>query len=59
HQEPFALALLQGLQEPSLKRIGDVLQQARQSLDVDRTGFREINDTFVLLGDPSALVRRP
>ena len=59
HQEPFAAALLQALQDPSVERVGDALQHARQELDVSSTGLREISDTFVLLGDPSARVVRP
>lgn len=59
HQEPFAAALLQALQDPSVERIGDALQIARDPLDIDLTGLREISDTFVLLGDPSARIVRP
>lgn len=59
HQKPFALAFLQGLQNPELTRVGDVLQQAKLGLDVTDIGLREISDTFGLVGDPSALVRRP
>ena len=60
NQEPFALDLLQALQDPALERIGDAFQQAKQSLMVgDNEGLREISDTFALIGDPSALVIRP
>ncbi len=59
HQEPFAAALLQALQDPSVERIGDALQLAREPLDMNVTGLREISDTFVLLGDPSARIMRP
>jgi hypothetical protein len=58
-QEPFAIALLQALQDPAVRRIGDALQLAKQSLDVTNDGLREISDTFGLLGDPSALIVRP
>lgn len=59
YQEPFAAALMQALQDPSLERVGDALQIARGTLDMDVIGLREINDTFVLLGDPSARIARP
>jgi hypothetical protein len=60
HQEPFAAALLQNLQAPDLTRIGDAFQEAKLSLPVEGdNGLREISDTFVLLGDPSAKIVRP
>lgn len=59
HQEPFALAFLQAVQEPAVERVGDALQIAKQGLDVTNDGLREISDTFGLLGDPSALLVRP
>ncbi len=60
YQEPFARNLLQALQDPANTRIGDALQQAKQSLDIENSnGLREISDTFGLLGDPSALIVRP
>jgi hypothetical protein len=60
NQEPFALSLLQALQDPTINRIGDAFQQAKESLAVgDNEGLREISDTFALIGDPSALVIRP
>lgn len=59
HQEPFALALLQALQDPAVERVGDALQAAKKSLDMTNDGLREISDTFGLLGDPSALIVRP
>ena len=58
-QEPFAISLLQALQDPSFERIGDAMQHSKRSLDVNSVGLREISDTFGLLGDPSALVIRP
>lgn len=60
HQEPFAVALLQALQDPSVERIGDALQRAKASLNPsDNPGLQEISDTFGLLGDPSAKIVRP
>ncbi len=59
HQEPFAAALLQNLTDPTVQRIGDAFQQAKLSLDIGNNGLREVSDTFVLLGDPSALIVRP
>lgn len=59
HQEPFAAALLQALQDPTVERIGDAMQMARAPLDMEVNGLREVGDTFVLLGDPSARVNRP
>lgn len=60
YQEPFALSLLQNLQEPGNGRIGDAFQAAKRSLAIENNnGLREISDTFVLLGDPSARIIRP
>jgi len=60
HQEPFATALLQNLQAPDLPRIGDAFQEAKLSLPIESdNSLREISDTFVLLGDPSAKIVRP
>jgi hypothetical protein len=60
HQEPFALSLLQALQDPSNERMGDAFQQAKQSLMVgENEGLREVSDTFALFGDPSARIVRP
>ncbi len=60
HQEPFALSLLQNLQDPGNGRIGDAFQRAKQSLTIENNnGLREISDTFALLGDPSARIIRP
>lgn len=59
HQQPFASGLLAALQDPSVGRIGDALRLARQSLDLSNAGLREVNDTFVLLGDPSTTIVRP
>jgi hypothetical protein len=58
-QEPFARGLLAGLRNRELPRIGDVFQEAKLSLDISNEGVREVNDTFILFGDPSARVLRP
>lgn len=59
NQEPFARALFTALQTPDVLRMGDAFQVAKRSLDVSDEGLREISDTFVLFGDPSAVVQRP
>lgn len=60
HQEPFAAAIMERLADPAATRIGDAFLSAKNTLDVrGNDGLREINDTFVLLGDPSALIVRP
>lgn len=59
YQEPFAAALLQHLADPNIRRIGEAFQGAKNALDVNNDGLREISDTFVLLGDPSTLIVRP
>jgi hypothetical protein len=60
HQEPFALGMLQQLQNVELDRMGDAFQHAKRALDVaGNNGLREISDTYLLLGDPSALIVRP
>lgn len=60
NQEPFAVALLEALQDPSIERIGDAFQHAKASLNIaDNSGLQEISDTFGLLGDPSARIVRP
>ncbi len=60
HQEPFALELLQQLQNPNIDRIGDAFQEAKLSLDTTSSnGLREISDTFALFGDPSTQIVRP
>jgi hypothetical protein len=58
-QSPFAQKLLDGLTDPAVERVGDALLAAQRSLDVNVNALREISDTFVLLGDPSARVLRP
>lgn len=59
YQQPFAAALLQELVQTDSERIGDAFQHAKLALDIQDDGLREISDTFVLLGDPSALIVRP
>jgi hypothetical protein len=60
HQEPFAIQLLQTMQDPTIARIGDAFQQAKLSLEIEKSnGLREINDTFALYGDPSTRMIRP
>jgi hypothetical protein len=59
NQSPFATELLRGLTDPEVIRVGDALLAAQRSLDVSVSGLREISDTFVLLGDPSAQIARP
>jgi hypothetical protein len=60
HQEPFAVALLQALQNDNIERIGDAFLAAKVALDIENSnGYREISDTFALFGDPSAKISRP
>ncbi|MDA0242036.1 MAG: C25 family cysteine peptidase [Chloroflexi bacterium] len=59
YQRPFALSLLNHLQDPAFMRMGDVLQAAKLELPVADLGVREISDTFGLLGDPTAKIVRP
>lgn len=59
HQEPFAREFLAALQDAEVLRIGDALQRAKESLDVEQPALLEISDTFGLIGDPSALIVRP
>jgi len=58
-QEPFAREFLSALLDPEVERIGDALQRAKESLDVDGAALQEISDTFGLIGDPSARIVRP
>ncbi len=58
-QEPFAEEILTGLTNPAFERIGDVVEHARQNLDLTNPSVKEVYDTFNLLGDPSALIVRP
>lgn len=59
YQRPFALSLLNLLQQPDMVRMGDVVQAAKLELNVADLGLREISDTFGLLGDPTAPIQRP
>ncbi len=60
NQEPFAIELLQQIQDSNIIRIGDAFQNAKLSLEIDNTnGLREISDTFALFGDPSTIIVRP
>jgi len=60
HQEPFAIQLLQQIQDSNIIRIGDAFQEAKISLEIDNAdGLREISDTFALFGDPSTTIVRP
>ncbi len=60
HQEPFAVELLQQLQDSENQRIGDAFLGAKHILDIENSdGLREISDTFALFGDPSAAISRP
>jgi hypothetical protein len=59
HQRPFALNLLNAVQDPAVVRMGDALQVAKQALPVGDAGVREVSDTFGLLGDPTARIVRP
>jgi hypothetical protein len=59
-QQPFGINFLRELQDPDVARIGDALQRAKLALDTGSSdSMREISDTYGLLGDPSALIRRP
>ena len=58
-QEPFAASMLEGLTDPNMVRVGDVVAQARADLDISSPSIKEVYDTFNLLGDPSAIVVRP
>jgi hypothetical protein len=59
-QEPFGRELLNALIDPEVQRIGDALVRAKSVLDTEQNEeLREVSDTFTLLGDPSALIRRP
>jgi hypothetical protein len=58
-QAPFGINLINELQNPETIRIGDAVNNAKAALDVSILSLREINDTFGLLGDPSAVIVRP
>lgn len=58
-QTPFGINLVNELNNPETIRMGDAVENAKLSLDVSNQNLREINDTFGLLGDPSAIIIRP
>lgn len=59
-QRPFGVNFVKALQDPDVIRIGDALQIAKASLDVENSRqLREISQTFTLIGDPSAIIIRP
>ncbi len=60
HQEPFANALLEGVENTAVSRIGDAFLHAQQSLDTTANPtLQDIHNTFVLLGDPTTPIVRP
>jgi hypothetical protein len=60
NQKPFGVAFFREMQQDENYRIGDALQKAKLSLDVEHSrALKEISETFTLLGDPSALITRP
>lgn len=59
NQETFAASLLTALQDPTVTRIGDAMQQARRDLNLAFDSLQEISDTFALLGDPATRIVRP
>lgn len=60
YQESFATSFLQNLKNVDMTTMGDAFQAAKLSLAIEgNDGLREISDTFVLLGDPSAQIVRP
>ncbi|MFN2190185.1 MAG: C25 family cysteine peptidase, partial [Candidatus Promineifilaceae bacterium] len=60
NQKPFGVAFFREMQQDENYRIGDALQKAKLSLDVEHSrALKEISETFTLLGDPSALIARP
>lgn len=54
HQEPFARALLNALDDEKNGRLGDAFLSAQQALNPLQIGQQEIHDTFLLLGDPTS-----
>jgi hypothetical protein len=60
HQQPFAVAFLEALQDSEVTRVGEAFQIAKSQLDIESDdALREIGDTFTLFGDPTAVIRRP
>ncbi|MBN1315295.1 MAG: hypothetical protein JXA42_07500 [Anaerolineales bacterium] len=58
-QEPFGLALLSALADPSVVTVGEALLLAQKAPGLASEGGQEVVDTFVLLGDPSLTIARP
>ncbi len=59
-QLPFATALLARIADSNYARIGDAFLDAKRTLQInDDDRLRQVNDTFGLLGDPSAMIIRP
>ena len=59
-QRPFGVSFVKALQDPNVIRIGDALQIAKASLDIENNRkLAEISETFTLIGDPSATIVRP
>lgn len=58
-QQSLATEFIKQLQNSAVSRIGDAFQTAKLSLNIQDPTLREISDTYVLLGDPSALIIRP
>lgn len=62
-QEPFAEALLTGFTSSKgigeSRRIGDVVRDAKETLNLDYLSLKEVNDTFNLFGDPTIEVILP
>ncbi|MDX1614216.1 MAG: C25 family cysteine peptidase [Candidatus Promineifilaceae bacterium] len=60
NQTPFGTALIQALMDPQTSLVGDALQQAKLSLNIETNEeLRVVSDTFSLFGDPSSPVLRP
>ena len=60
HQEPFAQALIEALQKAQTTRIGEAFLHAQQSLNTtDNPAKQDIQNTFILLGDPTIPIQRP
>jgi hypothetical protein len=59
-QLPFGRALVGEMLVAEPGRIGDAMLRAKSALELDgNSSQQEISDTFLLLGDPSAIIVRP
>ena len=58
-QQPFGVALIEALSDPSVETIGEALLIAQRSPNLNHKGGQEIVDTFHLLGDPALVISRP